>query len=306
MNFHTGLSRDGPGVLVRDLLANPENPDLASVAALRPDIAVFQNVDYDFDRVALGLIQKSLSLMGHPMPHAYTTRPNTGVDSGYDLDRNGKRGEPRDMLGYGRFTGQGGMALLSRFPVEAGTARNLTDMLWRDASQQGPPANGYFTPGELAVLPLHSVSAWDVTVHTPNGPLRILTSHASTPAFDGPEDRNGLRNAAELQFWESYIAQVEDEQVPFVLMGTLNNDPMAGEGHKQAIENLLNHPSLQDPRPTHAGEPETALWANGLSLRVDYVLPSHGLGVRAAAVEWAPQSPEGSRHYPIWVDVVWQ
>ena len=306
MTYHTGLSRDGPGLLVRDLMDDAADDDLARIAYLKPDVAVLQTVDYDHDQIAVGLIKKRLEALGHEMPHSFTTRPNTGIDSGFDLDRNGKLGEPRDMLGYGRFSGQGGMLLLSRFPLVDGQAKDLSGVLWRDEDAAGLPADSYFSDDILEVLPLHTVAAWDVVVQTPSGPLHILTSHASTPAFDGPEDRNGLRNAAELRFWRRYIERPDLQNQRFVLLGTLNNDVAGGEGHKLPLQKLVSHTALQDPKPVSAGSLVTAEWTFGLALRVDYVLPSHGLGVRAAKVERAPQTTGGSQHYPVWVDVVWQ
>src|SRR3546814_15576309 len=48
------------------------------------------------------------------LPHRFTAPPNTGVPSGHDLDGDGRTMGPRDALGYGRFPGQYGMAILSR------------------------------------------------------------------------------------------------------------------------------------------------------------------------------------------------
>ncbi|WP_298259226.1 endonuclease/exonuclease/phosphatase family protein [uncultured Litoreibacter sp.] len=306
LTYNTGLSRDGPGLLVRDLLKDEPDPDLLRIAELRPDVAVLQNVDFDHDQVAVKLIQKRLRTLGHEMPHAFTARPNTGIDSGFDLDRNGKLGQPRDMLGYGRFAGQGGMLLLSRFPL-ADDVIDLSGLLWRDEEPTTLPKENYFSEGALGVLPLHSVAAWDVGIRMPGGPLRVLMSHASTPVFDGPEDRNGLRNAAELQFWHRYIAQPHLRDMHLILAGTLNNDPIAGEGLKPPLINLLSHRGLQDPSPKRPdGQLETAQWASGLALRVDYILPSPHLGVRAAGIEQAPFTERGTRHFPVWIDVAWQ
>lgn len=307
MTFHTGLSRDGPGLLVRDLLKDAADADLERIATLKPDVVALQNVDYDYDQVAMALIRQRLSVLGHEMTYAFAALPNTGIESGFDLDRNGKLGEPRDMLGYGRFAGQGGMLLLSRFPLVFDETSDLSKVLWRDEDDANLPPDNYFSSEILEVLPLHSVGAWDVAVDTPSGRLRILTSHASTPVFDGPEDRNGLRNAAELRFWRRYISRPSFQIDRFVLMGAFNNDVHAGEGRKHDIQDLLTHTAIQDPMPKWGeGRLVTAEWESGLALRVDYVLPSRGLGVRAAKVERSPIVTGGSRHHPVWVDVTWQ
>lgn len=305
LTYNTGLSRDGPGLLVRDLLREDPLIALRRLAAAKPDIAVLQGVDYDHDHIALRLIQERLKALGLDLPYDFIRRPNTGVDSGQDLDRNGKLGEPRDMLGYGRFVGQGGLAVLSRFPIDQAGSRDLSSVLWRDQPQPELPQRAgdpFFTDATLEVLRLHSVAAWDVAIDTPFGPVRLLTSHASTPVFDGPEDRNGLRNAAELRFWAVYIsALAPDTRV--VLAGDFNNDLAAGEGLKPALRGLLTHPRLQDPV---AAKTATAEWASGLGLHVDYVLPSHHFGVVAAQVDSAPLTQDGPRHHPVWVDLTWK
>lgn len=305
LTYNTGLSRDGPGLLVRDLLKEEPLPALSRLAAAAPDIAVLQSIDYDHDRVALDLLQSRLKALGLDLPYSFMRRPNTGIDSGQDLDGNGALAEPRDMQGYGRFAGQGGLAVLSRFPIKQDASRDLSAALWRDQPIPGLPQGPdgpFFPDAVLDVLRLHSVAAWDVAIETPSGPLRVLTSHASTPVFDGPEDRNGLRNAAELRFWARYISDLAPE-VRVVLAGDLNNDPSAGEGHKPALRALLAHPRLQDPIAAKSG---TAQWRSGLTLHVDYVLPSRHFRVAAAQVDRAPLSETGPRHYPVWVDLAWK
>ncbi|PTX57999.1 endonuclease/exonuclease/phosphatase family metal-dependent hydrolase [Litoreibacter ponti] len=299
-----GLSRDGPGLLVRDLLRDDALIAVTRLADARPDIAVLQGVDYDHDQVAITLLQERLAALGLDLPYRYVRRPNTGLDSGFDLDRNGKLGEPRDMQGYGRFAGQGGMAVLSRFPIDHEASVDLSGALWAEQPEAGlpqTPERPFFSAGALDVLRLHSVAAWDVAIETPTGRVRVLTFHASTPVFDGPEDRNGLRNAAELRFWSDYIDTLQAD-ARFVLAGDFNNDLAAGEGLKPALRALLNHPRLQDPIPEKTG---TAKWRSGLSLHVDYVLPSRGFRVAGAQVERAPLAEAGPRHHPVWVDLIW-
>ena len=35
--------------------------------------------------------------------------------------------------------------------------------------------------------------------------VHFLVSHPTPPVFDGPEDRNGTRNADEIRFWADYV-----------------------------------------------------------------------------------------------------
>lgn len=275
---------------------------IARILRLRPDVLALQSIDYDYDHVAAGLLKDTLAAAGHPMPHHFARAPNTGVPTPFDLDRNGYLGDARDMQGYGKFTGQGGMLLLSRFRILQQDAQDFTALIWEDVPDAQMPI-GYFSPSETDILRLHTVGAWDVPVDTPLGPVRVLMSHAGPPVFDGPEDRNGLRNADEIRFWASYVARMSD---PFVVMADLNNDPVDGEGLKPALQALLEAPQIIDPAPSHSRGTDTVDWGFD-DLRVDYVLPSADFRVVASGVDWPVSEGEdevGPRHKPVWVDLV--
>lgn len=278
------------------------------IVAARPDILALQDFDFDAGGVALQALANALADAGLTYPHLLTLRPNTGRPTGFDLDGNGRLNEARDAHGYGRFNGAGGMALLSRYPL--GEVRDFAEVLWRDLPDNS--AADVTSAEALDILRLHTVSAWDVEVLTPNGPLHILTSHATTPVFDGPEDRNGLRNADEQRFWQLYIDGWSPDARPFTAesfayMGTLNVDANGGEGRQDALRGLLTHPALQDPVP----DTPTTDWDEPTpgDLRVDYILPSQALGVVNAGVLW-PEDGElleaveaASDHRLVWVDV---
>lgn len=308
MSFDAGLTRKGPGLLVRDLMRG-EDPQIEAVihriTTLKPDILAMQSVDYDYDSIAASILKDALAKAGHAMPHHYLAAPNTGVPTGFDLDRNNRFGEARDAQGYGTFRGQGGLLLLSRFPILSNQSVNHTSRLWAYAPDAVLPA-GYFTTEETEVIRLHSVAAWDVPIQMPSGILHILMSKAGPPVFDGPEDRNGLRNANEITFWSEYIKHID---APFVIMAGLNNDPDEGEGLKPAINALLRSPQITDPKPrSSAFGMATVNWDFG-KLRVDYILPSRRLEVKASGVDWLAAETDaayGSRHRPIWVDIAWQ
>jgi len=129
----------------------------------------------------------------------------------------------------------------------------------------------------------------------------LLTYHASPPAFDGPEDRNGLRNADETLFWVHYLDSHDPDNA--ILVGGANLDPGRGDGHRGAIRRLLSHPNLQDPFPN--GD-ITVDWTDiGLGeMRTDYVLPSTSLKVLASGTLWPDNRSEiESRHALVWVDI---
>jgi len=321
--WHTDLSRDGPGLMLRDLRAGKDAQSLAAVDVLRrldADVILLTDVDYDHELLALSALAARLEAAGHPYPHRFAARPNSGVQTGLDLDGDGRLGRARDAMGYGRFAGQGGMAVLSRLPL--GEVMDYSGFLWRDLPDSLMPEG----PG-AEIQRLSSTGHWAVPVMLPGGGrLMLLAWHATPPVFDGPVARNAQRNHDEAAFWLHLLEgrlPMPPPAPPFVLLGDANLDAVDGDGRREAIRALLAHPALQDPAPRAAhgraqepgqsGDPalDTALYARVGGLRVDYVLPSAGLVVRGSGVQWPPDGTEeaaifarASRHYPVWVDIV--
>lgn len=315
MSYHLDLSRDGPGLLLRDIMRG-EDPQieaiLTTLAALDADILVLQDLDHDPQNITLAALTEALAHRGSRYRYSFAAPPNAGLPTGHDLDGNGRTNDARDAHGYGRFRGQGGMAVLARHPIHL--VADHSGFLWSE--MPGGHAAGV-TPAEaLPVLRLHSVAAWDLRIDTDQGPLRLLTSHASAPVFDGPEDRNGLRNDDEISFWRAYLdgglsIAPPGPRARFVVLGTFNVDPNRGEGRLSAIRALLAHGSLQDPFTGTA--PNTVDWPEPTpgDLRVDYILPSRDLRVGAADVIWRddalglpPQTlAAASAHRPVVVEI---
>jgi hypothetical protein len=326
------LSRDGPGLLLRDILA--EEDDVAAaiqvLARVRPDVILLTGFDYDLGGAALAAFAALAGEAGADYPHRFAFAPNAGLATGLDLDGDGRTGGPRDAQGYGEFAGQGGMALLSRLPLDAAAHRDFSAFLWRDLPGAIPPAD------TAAGQRLSSVGHWDLALVLPDGRrIRLWAWHATPPVFDGPEDRNGRRNHDEAAFWLRYLdgdLPMVPEEAPFVLLGDANLDPLDGDGRPEALEALLGHPRLADPQPGsaggraaaardggvnagHRGDPgrDTADWPDGPgepgNLRVDYVLPSRDWRIFGAGVWWPEAEPDAglaalaSRHRLVWVDV---
>jgi endonuclease/exonuclease/phosphatase family metal-dependent hydrolase len=321
-SFDTELSRDGPGLLLRDILRGEDPQVLAVIEVIREaaaDILLLQGIDFDADAQTLMALLNNLAQAGAPYPYFVHLRPNTGEPTGLDINRNGRFGEPRDAQGYGRFNGADGIALLSRYPIDYDQVLDFSHHLWADVP--GSTAPQVLPAAALGVQRLAQIASWDVPILLPQGTvLHILATGASPPVFDGPEDRNGLRNADELRFWQLYLDSAEFDADHFALMGTLNLDPDKGEGRREVMRALLNDPSLQDPIPVSAGAAragapaDTADWDEPVpgNLRVDYILPAAGLTVLNAGVLWPEDEaqPPGiavveraSRHRLVWVDV---
>jgi hypothetical protein len=364
--FNASLNRAAEGELVADL-STPDDQQAANVAAIlqhtRPDIVLLNEFDYLDGGAAVDLLRTNYLLLSHngaqpiDYPYYFIAPSNTGVPSGFDLDNDGSAGGANDAFGFGDFPGQYGMVVLSRFPIVTDQVRTFQLLLW--ASVPGarlpddpatPEPADWYSSDELAVLPLSSKSHWDVPIDVGDGRIvHVLAAHPTPPVFDGPEDRNGMRNADEIGFWADYVAGadtswiVDDAGVSgglaagaeFVIVGDLNSDPLDGDSLAGATDQLLALDRVQDPAPTSDGAVEAAL-ADGLinqtqagdpaldtadfaddtpgNLRVDYVLPSHGLSVVDAGVFWPPTDNELARlvtieplassdHRLVWVDL---
>ncbi len=305
--YHTELSRDGPGLMLAAITdGDPQVQAVVRVIdAAAADVLVLAGLDHDAGGVALAALNARLA---DPYPYAVALRPNAGVQTGRDLDGDGEIG-PRDAQGWGRFPGQGGMAVLSRHPL--GPVQDLTGTLWRDLPGSVPAG----TDPPDADLRLASVGVWVVPVDLGGGAVPVIAFHATPPLF---QPQNPARNAAELRF----VAQVlGDLPGPAVVAGVANTDPADGRGDRAALAAWLADPRLRDPVPTsarsgadpgQAGDPraDTAAFDGAGGLRLDYVLPSADLRVTDSGVIWPAEGDPflatveaASRHRLVWVDL---
>ncbi|MEP0504769.1 MAG: endonuclease/exonuclease/phosphatase family protein [Paracoccaceae bacterium] len=312
--WNVELSRKGPGLLLRDMIRGDDeqiSAVLDIIAEVRPDILLLQGVDFDQTSEVL---QRLAGAAGYDYHFAFP--PNSGRQTGLDVDGDGRLGEPEDALGFGRFFGEGGMALLSRFPIQIEASHNYSDILWKDLPQTLMPSPDNAWPSQAVYdrLPLSSVGHWQIPIAVPDGDLTLMAFHASPPVFDGPEDRNGLRNHDQIAFWQKVMDGVVGSapKSRFVVLGDANQDPIDGEGRKAAIRSLLADQRLQDVTPQGAQGTDTVDWdVIGVGkLRVDYVLPSSDLDVIDSGVYWPIADTEqattariASRHSLVWVDL---
>jgi endonuclease/exonuclease/phosphatase family metal-dependent hydrolase len=345
--FNVSMGRKGPGLLLRDIVEG-RDPDIGVVveiiARVAPDVLLLTDFDQDLHGVTLAAFAELLASRGLPYPHRFAPMSNAGSAAGLDLDVDGRRGGPEDSHGYGDFPGAGGMAILSRLPLDVAAARDFSGLLWADLP--GADLPDAMPPEVRAVHRLSSRGHWDVPLHLPGGGvLRLLAAHPTPPTFD--RGRNVRRNRDEIRFWTLYLdgalpqgtcadAHPCTADGPFVLLGDLNADPHDGDGGRQAVRALLDHPRTLDPHPSSAGganaatrqgganasqrgDPalDTADWDDSRppgNLRVDYVLPSSELTITDAGVFWpAPgevgfdlvglDGATGSHHRLVWVSV---
>lgn len=322
--YHSDAARPGPGLLLHAIVQgkDPQLQALARVVALLDaDVLLLHDIDLDAGGATAAALGRFLAQNGAPYAHILAPMPNAGVPSGLDLNGDGRLGRANDALGYGAFRGQGGMVLLSRLPIISEELIDFTGLLWRDLPGASLPkrsdGTAFPSAAALEVQPLSAVGAWAVPLRLPGGAGRlwVMAFHASPPAFDGPEDRNGRRNADELHLWAQALDGTLAPALPgqyFALMGVTNIDPLLGEGRRDGLQRLAQHLRLHpDAQSPHLGLP-TVDWSGlGLGLRqASRIFPARSLQLRGGGVMWpAPQSPKAaifakaSRHRPVWLDI---
>lgn len=338
--YNASLNRDEPGQLLADMRGG-KDPQIRAVAEViqrtSPDILLINEFDYDGEHEAvqlfvdnyLGVAQGGATAVHYP--YSFTAPVNTGVPTGLDLTGDGTTDGPDDAHGFGLFPGQYGMVVYSRFPIIKEDIRTFQELRWKSMPGNLMP-DGYYPPEAERILRLSSKSHWDVPVRVGDRVLHVLAAHPTPPTFDGPEKRNQRRNFDEIRLWADYLRPgarsrwITDDAgrrggitpgEPFVILGDYNSDPYDGDSWPGAIDQLLHHPAIRDPRPSsagaleaselqgqandkHFGDParDTADFTDSPSpgnLRVDYTLPSKSLAVVGSGVFWPTSSDPLSR-----------
>ena len=339
-NVAMGLSAAGELAQALQQRTHPRLRQLAEILQrVRPDIVLLNEFDYDPGVDAAALLNENYldqSQNGQePIHFDYQFRApvNAGVDSGLDLDGNGVTGEPADAWGFGRFAGQYGMLVLSRFPIKTDRARTFQQFHWADLPGAHAPSNpdgsNVYPDALWRQLRLSSKSHWDVPIMINNSRLHLLAFHPTPPVFDGPDDRNGWRNFDEIRFWVKYLAPepalylVDDAgrtgglapYQKFVIAGDFNADPLDGDSRPDAVAQLLDHPGIgHDCTPGSGGGRIAAGQQGGANrqqrgdpaydtadfndessgnLRTDYLLPDKDLTVTGCGVFWPAPGEPG-------------
>jgi len=340
--YNVSLYRKRAGQLAEDLAGgrNQQAHKLATVIQhVRPDVILLNEFDYDqagdaatsFVELYLGVPHDDTKPIEYP--HRYFAESNTGEPSGLDLDNDGKTEGPGDCFGFGRYAGQYGMLVLSKYPIKTKEVRTFRKFIWQDMPDAmlpiDPSSNEpYYSADELTKLRLSSKSHWDVAIDVNGHTVHFLVCHPTPPVFDGPEDRNGKRNHDEIRLFADYIdpersSYITDDNgtagglpvgAKFVIAGDLNADPHDGASHDAAANQLLQHPLIQStPIPSSSGSVEDANKGSNANhvgdpandtadfddrgtgnLRIDYVLPSKTLTVSDAGVFWPAKDDPAS------------
>ena len=265
--FNIAMGLPEPGML-GEKLTHGQDSRLQQVAEIlqrvRPDIIVLNEFDFDLGYDAAGLLNEQYLSRGWNgqqainYPYSYRNEVNTGLDSGLDLDGNGKTGDPQDAWGYGSFPGQYGMLVLSRIPIRQEAVRTFQYFPWASLPAANRPLNpdggSFYSDAIWKQLRLSSKSHWDLPIDVDGRILHLLVNHPTPPVFDGPEDRNGKRNFDETRFWLEYLGPgnkdfiVDDQGKPgglnqtakFVIAGDLNADTHDGDSIRADTHDVLN------------------------------------------------------------------
>lgn len=268
--FNTSMYRAESNQLVeelRDGLAEQPKKIATILQINRPDVVLLNEFDFDEKGEAARLfVEKYLAVSqngNEPIDYKYSyfAPVNTGVDSGHDLDRDGKKtGTANDAFGFGRHPGQYGMLILSKHPIVRDKVRTFQKFLWKDMPDHCWPIvpetkTPYYSDEIKQVFRLSSKSHWDVPIQVGEQTIHFLVSHPTPPVFDQGEDKNGCRNHDEIRFWADYISPARSEYIYddegqrgglvekdcFVIAGDLNADPNDGDSRDSAACLLTEH-----------------------------------------------------------------
>lgn len=340
--FNLSLHRKTAGALA-DELAGGNSKQARKIAEViqrvRPDLILLNEFDYDekatsidsFRKLYLEVAQNDQQPIEYP--YYYSGPVNTGVDSGLDLNDNGKTGDSEDAWGFGTFPGQYGMVVLSKFPIDYDGVRTFQEFPWHRMPNAMRPVDPdsnqpWYTDEIWNQLRLSSKSHWDIPVQVNGSTVHFLCAHPTPPVFDGQEDRNGCRNHDEIRMLADYVGGdasylVDDKGVAggladdalAIVAGDLNSDPVDGDNRDQASRQLTTHPRLiHSPTPSSRGAVEAARKDGKANmhqagepkfdtgdfndqsvgnLRVDYCLPSKGMTLVECGVFWPASDEEG-------------
>jgi 3-phytase len=323
------------------------------IQRVRPDVVLINEFDFYENGQAARLFRDNFLAVSQNgagaarYPYFFVAPSNTGIASGFDLNNNGARvtqpgalGYGDDAFGFGAFPGQFGMVVYSKYPIDHRNARTFQHFLWDDMPDARMP-RAFYSPEEQAILRLSSKSHWDVPIRVGRKTVHFLTSHPTPPVFDGPEDRNGTRNADEIRFFADYVTPgrgryiYDDEgrrgglksKALFVIAGDQNSDPLDGDSIPGAIQQLTENPRINARNaPSSAGAVEATALQGGANLnhrsdpqfdtadfsdtapgnlRADYVLPSWNMKIERSAVFWPVQADPLSRLSGVFDGVKW-
>ncbi|WP_042060925.1 endonuclease/exonuclease/phosphatase family protein [Aeromonas allosaccharophila] len=216
-----------------------------------------------------------VTAISYPVMQNFAT--NTGLQSGYDLNLDGKT-TADDAWGFGNYHGQYAFAVMSKYPIDTKQIRTFQKFKWKDMpGEQNPiiddcnnpklqiPASrqcgdAWYSDAAWQQYPLSSKNHADVPVliKTEKGEevIHFLISHPTPPIFANAARHTVKHNRAEIAFWNDYVKGLNymtDDQgtkgglkqnAKFVIAGDLNADPLTGDGDLSAIQDLLNNPLM--------------------------------------------------------------
>lgn len=212
--FNASLNRDSPGQLLGDL-ATSGNTQASNVAEtiqrVNPDIILINEFDYDANGAAVDLFRTNYLEVPHngaqpvAYPYSWAGSVNTGVPSGFDLDGDGSTSGPSDAWGFGKFPGQYGFVVYSKYPIKNDQVRSFQHFLWKDMPGALLPTTsdgtGWYSDEVLQHFPLSSKTHVDLPVDVDGTTIHVLAAHPTPPSFDGAEQRNKKRNFDEIRLW---------------------------------------------------------------------------------------------------------
>lgn len=328
--LHADLTGDSSAEVLEELQGgmNPRGRVLAETVQLNaPDVLVLTGVSYDdHQEIAEVLNAEYLSRgqngqTGMQYTHTYAAPTNSGIDSGADLDKDGRVGGPADALGYGRYPGERGMLVFSVHPIVEDEVRTFQEFLWEDMPENSMPKDR-FSSLEKSVLRLPSTSMWDIPIEVPGAEDHVhvvatdLNSSAQSEASAASRNEDQRRMVSDYISGESWYLYDDDGAyggldagTAFVVAGSLADSTellTQPADEVPELSSLLDAEVVQDPAPqavTDQPLPErrddqtdpqaTQGLSSGAAVRSSYVLPASVLDVDRSGVFWPARGEFG-------------
>lgn len=349
--LHAEISGGSSAEVLEDLGGgmHPQARVLAETVQVNaPDVLVLTGLSYDEHQQIAATVNDEYLARGQngqtgiKYSHVFTAPTNSGIESGADLDGDGRVGGPNDALGYGQYAGDRGMAVFSTYPIAEDEVRTFQEFLWQDMPENSIPEEE-FSDLERSVMRLPGTSLWDIPLKVPGDTdhVHLVATDLNSPP--GPAESDIARSEDQRRMLAEFVSGTswylyDDDGAygglesgdSFVVAGSLADAQELQtwpEDQVPELSSLLEGDTIQDPGPeavtdeplpqrrdATADPQATHGLTGGTAVRSSYVLPAAALDIDRSGVFWPaegefgyklvdPADPASPTGRLVWLDI---
>ena len=189
--FNIHMAREKSGEMANELASGDcEQAEKICkiIADVRPDVLLICELDQPGRSLSKfeSYIRKTDSTL--EFNYRFHAPFNTGEPSGVDFNNDGKSDGPADAFGFGKFPGQYGMVVLSRYPIDKKNVRTFQKFLWKDMPGMKWPTHpktgkSFYSDKAKKIFRLSSKSHWDIPIQIGKQTIHFLVCHPTPPGF---------------------------------------------------------------------------------------------------------------------------